>query len=217
MPAKVSLAAGASVTAGFANDVEDVNQYTAVMYAPTAIGASLPRRRDTPQKWSTFAGGVVTSYFVLGPSGGVAPPPWLRLQGNVVAFGGVLLTLAEIVLFLKSRMGSYAPGAPRNADSPTPQARRTRLRSAFASWATGVRNWLRAMPWRAVPTIDHAAQAATPAHPRAAAGYSARHECRRESTQAPGAHGRALRGRERVPAGAHAGLVWPGAAGCTPC
>lgn len=52
---------------------------------------------------STFAGGVVTSYFVLGPSGGVAPPRWLTLQGNVVAFGGVLLTLAEIVLFLKSR------------------------------------------------------------------------------------------------------------------
>lgn len=52
---------------------------------------------------STFAGGVVTSYFVLGPSAAMAPPRWLMLQGNVVALGGVLLTLAEVVLFVKSR------------------------------------------------------------------------------------------------------------------
>jgi hypothetical protein len=31
MPAKVSLAARASVTAGFANEVDEVNQYAAVM------------------------------------------------------------------------------------------------------------------------------------------------------------------------------------------
>lgn len=52
---------------------------------------------------STCAGAVVASYFVLGPVGGAAPPRWLVLQGNVVAFGGVLLTLAEVVLFAKSR------------------------------------------------------------------------------------------------------------------
>ena len=38
MPLKVSLAALARVTAGLANDVDAVNQYAAVMYAPTAIG-----------------------------------------------------------------------------------------------------------------------------------------------------------------------------------
>jgi hypothetical protein len=36
MPLKVSLAALARVTAGLANDVDAVNQYAAVMYAPTA-------------------------------------------------------------------------------------------------------------------------------------------------------------------------------------
>src|SRR5208282_729330 len=36
IPANVSLAARASVTAGLANEVEEVNQYAAVMYAPTA-------------------------------------------------------------------------------------------------------------------------------------------------------------------------------------
>ena len=46
MPANVSLAARASVTAGLAKDVDDVNQYAAVMYAPTAKGTALGRRRD---------------------------------------------------------------------------------------------------------------------------------------------------------------------------
>jgi len=49
MPAKVSLAARASVTAGFANDVDAVNQYAAVMYAPTANGTAEDRRREHPQ------------------------------------------------------------------------------------------------------------------------------------------------------------------------
>ena len=49
MPANVSLAARASVTAGLANDVDDVNQYAAVMYAPTANGTALGRRRTHPQ------------------------------------------------------------------------------------------------------------------------------------------------------------------------
>src|SRR5580658_7551183 len=45
MPAKVSLAARARVTAGFANEVDDVNQYAAVMYAPTANGTAADRLR----------------------------------------------------------------------------------------------------------------------------------------------------------------------------
>jgi len=49
IPANVSDAARASVTAGFAKDVEDVNQYAAVMYAPTAKGTALGRRRTHPQ------------------------------------------------------------------------------------------------------------------------------------------------------------------------
>jgi hypothetical protein len=40
MPANVSLADRASVTAGFANEVDEVNQYAAVMYAATAKGTT---------------------------------------------------------------------------------------------------------------------------------------------------------------------------------
>jgi hypothetical protein len=39
----------ATVTAGFANEVEAVNQYAAAMYAPTANGTTAACRRDTPQ------------------------------------------------------------------------------------------------------------------------------------------------------------------------
>ena len=49
MPANVSLAARASVTAGFAKDVDAVNQYAAVMYAPTANGTAPALRRAQPQ------------------------------------------------------------------------------------------------------------------------------------------------------------------------
>src|SRR5262249_4541815 len=49
MPANVSLTHLASVTAGFANDVDAVNQYAAVMYAPTARGVDSERRRELPQ------------------------------------------------------------------------------------------------------------------------------------------------------------------------
>src|SRR5438067_291586 len=45
MPAKVSVNARASVTAGFANDVDAVNQYAAAMYAATANGVALDRLR----------------------------------------------------------------------------------------------------------------------------------------------------------------------------
>ncbi len=49
MPANVSLAARASVTAGFANDVDAVNQYAAVMYAATANGTAALRSLAQPQ------------------------------------------------------------------------------------------------------------------------------------------------------------------------
>ena len=45
IPANVSLAARARVTAGFAKEVEDVNQYAAAMYAPTANGTAGARKR----------------------------------------------------------------------------------------------------------------------------------------------------------------------------
>jgi hypothetical protein len=49
MPAKVTLAAHAIVTAGFANEVEAVNQYAAVKYAPTAKGTASERRPEHPR------------------------------------------------------------------------------------------------------------------------------------------------------------------------
>src|SRR5215475_5814826 len=49
MPAKVSVSVRATVTAGFANEVEDVNQYAPVMYAPTANGTAADRRREQLQ------------------------------------------------------------------------------------------------------------------------------------------------------------------------
>src|SRR5687767_9877482 len=49
IPANVSLAARARVTAGLANDVEAVNQYAAVMYAATANGTAAVRSRAHPQ------------------------------------------------------------------------------------------------------------------------------------------------------------------------
>jgi hypothetical protein len=49
IPAKVFVADRASVTAGFAKDVEAVNQYAAVMYAATANGTAEDRSRTHPQ------------------------------------------------------------------------------------------------------------------------------------------------------------------------
>src|SRR5262245_946195 len=49
IPANVSVAERASVTAGLANDVEAVNQYAAVMYEATAKGTAEQRRRAQPQ------------------------------------------------------------------------------------------------------------------------------------------------------------------------
>lgn len=49
MPANVSLKQRAIVTAGFANDVEAVNQYAEAMYNPTANGIIPEREREQPQ------------------------------------------------------------------------------------------------------------------------------------------------------------------------
>src|SRR5262245_1466547 len=49
IPANVSVADRASVTAGLANDVEAVNQYAAVMYEATAKGTADERKRAQPQ------------------------------------------------------------------------------------------------------------------------------------------------------------------------
>ena len=49
MPPNISLSDLAIVTAGFAKDVEDVNQYAAVIYAPTANGTTDDREGEEPQ------------------------------------------------------------------------------------------------------------------------------------------------------------------------
>src|SRR5690349_16244752 len=46
MPANVSVSARARVTAGLANDVDEVNQYALVMNAATATGMASRRKRD---------------------------------------------------------------------------------------------------------------------------------------------------------------------------
>jgi hypothetical protein len=47
IPENVSVKDRASVTAGFANEVEAVNQYAAVMYDPTAKATVFERWRET--------------------------------------------------------------------------------------------------------------------------------------------------------------------------
>ena len=49
IPAKVLVNDRATVTAGLANEVEAVNQYAAVMYAPTAKGTADFCAREHPQ------------------------------------------------------------------------------------------------------------------------------------------------------------------------
>ena len=44
VPEKVFVKARASVTAGFANDIDAVSQYAAAMYAPTVSGTTDARR-----------------------------------------------------------------------------------------------------------------------------------------------------------------------------
>src|SRR5260370_24962556 len=52
MPAKVSLADLAIVTAGFANEVEAVKQYAAEIYAPTPQGTAAERRGGRPHSFA---------------------------------------------------------------------------------------------------------------------------------------------------------------------
>src|ERR671930_440584 len=61
IPAKVSLKARPTVTAGFANEVEEVNQYADPMYAPTAAGATAARPDDANAKISTMSPAVATT------------------------------------------------------------------------------------------------------------------------------------------------------------
>ena len=68
IPAKVSVADRASVTAGFAKEVEDVNQYAPVMYAATANEVKLERVFAQPQI-------VATRPNVANPSLNKRPPP----------------------------------------------------------------------------------------------------------------------------------------------
>jgi len=49
IPANVSLRDRAIVTAVFANEVETVNQYAAVMYNPKANGTIPAREQEQPQ------------------------------------------------------------------------------------------------------------------------------------------------------------------------
>ncbi len=49
MPLKVLVNDRAIVTAGFANDVEAVNQYAAVIYNPTAYGTASARNFTQPR------------------------------------------------------------------------------------------------------------------------------------------------------------------------
>src|SRR4051794_41069565 len=54
MPANVFVSIRPIVTAGLANDVDDVNQYAAAMYPATANGAAEARpERTTPRMTST--------------------------------------------------------------------------------------------------------------------------------------------------------------------
>ena len=48
IPAKVSLTERASVTAGFAKDVDAVNQYAPIIHAATAHGTADGRNRAQP-------------------------------------------------------------------------------------------------------------------------------------------------------------------------
>ena len=61
MPAKVSVKIRPMVTAGFANEVELVNQYAAPMYAPTAGAASAPRPVRARAKISRTSPAVATT------------------------------------------------------------------------------------------------------------------------------------------------------------
>ena len=60
MPAKVSVNIRPTVTAGLANDVEDVNQYAAPIHAATAAGTSADRSLRTSAKITRTSPDVAT-------------------------------------------------------------------------------------------------------------------------------------------------------------
>src|SRR5437879_4560786 len=61
MPAKVSLNARPMLTAGFANEVDEVNQCADPTYAPTAAAATAPRPDQASAKISTTSPAVATT------------------------------------------------------------------------------------------------------------------------------------------------------------
>ena len=61
MPANVSLSDLAIVTAGLAKDVDAVNQYAALIYAPTANGTAPVRAREQPQITDTSQNVAINS------------------------------------------------------------------------------------------------------------------------------------------------------------
>jgi hypothetical protein len=61
----VSLKARAMVTAGFANEVDAVNQYAATMYAATANGVSAARVRPTAITTPTRPNVAIPSLAIL--------------------------------------------------------------------------------------------------------------------------------------------------------
>src|SRR5688572_7871272 len=67
MPANVSLAARASVTAGFANEVDAVNQYAAMMYAATVTGTAAALRRAQPQMTASSPNVATNSLNIWAP------------------------------------------------------------------------------------------------------------------------------------------------------
>ncbi|CAN5362933.1 hypothetical protein BH11MYX1_BH11MYX1_37230 [soil metagenome] len=66
MPTYVSLNARPTVTAGFANDIEAVNQYSALMYAATASGVIAGRVRPTQIAMPSRPNVATGSLFSLG-------------------------------------------------------------------------------------------------------------------------------------------------------
>src|SRR5882724_6098053 len=61
MPANVAVKPRAKVTAGFANEVDAVNQYAAAMYAPIANGAAQARLASIDSKRKTRPNVAITS------------------------------------------------------------------------------------------------------------------------------------------------------------
>ena len=61
MPAKVSVKRRPMVTAGLANEVEEVNQYAAPMYAPTAGATAVARPVRTRAKMTSTTPAVATT------------------------------------------------------------------------------------------------------------------------------------------------------------